>query len=428
MKVQHHPARVRGGKTVQWRRMTESRASILVLNTGSSSIKFALFPASADAQRPLRQLSGSIGGIGGPDAELSIATADGKRSGDRVVAADHAAAIGQMLDAIGEHGFAQFKAVGHRIVHGGPDHFEPELVGEPLLADLRRIIAFAPEHLPQAIALIEAMAKRFGSVPQVACFDTAFHKDMPTVARTLPLPRKLGAIGVRRYGFHGLSYEYLMRELGRVGRPGEAQGRLILAHLGNGASMAAVQHGKPIDTTMGMTPAGGLVMSTRSGDIDPGIVRFLERSQRLSPEQFNRMVNHESGLLGVAESTGDMRQLLKLSSSDRRAAQAVELFCYSARKWIGAFAAALGGLDTLVFSGGIGEHQAPVRAQICQGLAFLGIELDPARNTQNAPIITRDGTAVTVRVIPTDEESTIFRAILGVLSQGSAKSTTRADS
>jgi acetate kinase len=408
--------------------MGETPASILVLNAGSSSIKFALFPASADAEQPLRQLSGSVGGIGGPDAELSITAADGKRSSTHLGAADHGAAIGQMLDAIGEHGFERFKAVGHRIVHGGPNHFEPALVDDALLADLRRLIAFAPEHLPEEIALIEAIAKRFGSMPQIACFDTAFHKDLPTVARALPLPRKLQAIGVRRYGFHGLSYEYLLRELNRIGRPGEAEGRVILAHLGNGASLAAVQNGKSIDTTMGMTPAGGLVMSTRTGDIDPGIVRFLERHEHLSPDQFDRLVNHESGLLGVAESSGDMRRLADAASSDPRAAEAVEMFCYSARKWIGAFAAALGGLDTLVFSGGIGEHQAPVRAQICQGLAFLGIELDPGANERNAPIITRGGTVVTVRVIPTDEESTIFRAMLKVLSAGSEKSFTRADS
>jgi acetate kinase len=408
--------------------MGEAPTSILVLNAGSSSIKFALFNASGDAEWPRRQLSGSVGQISGRDAELSITAADGKRSSTHFGAADHGAAMGQMLDAIGEHGFERFKAVGHRIVHGGPNHFEPALIDDALLADLRRLIPFAPEHLPQAIALIEAIAKRFGSVPQIACFDTAFHKELPTVARTLPLPRKFQAIGVRRYGFHGLSYEYLLRELGRIGRPGEAEGRVILAHLGNGASLAAVQNGKSIDTTMGMTPAGGLVMSTRTGDIDPGIVRFLERHEHLSPDQFHRLVNHESGLLGVAESTGDMRRLVEAGSSDAGAAEAVELFCYSARKWIGAFAAALGGLDTLVFSGGIGEHQAPVRARICGGLAFLGIELDPVANARNAPIITREATAVTVRVIPTDEEVTIFRAMLKVLSGESEKSIIKADS
>jgi acetate kinase len=400
-------------------RMTRQAESILVLNGGSSSIKFAVFDPRADVQRPRRKLAGAIGGVGGSDAELSIQSDDGKQSSRRVGAVDHAAAIAAVLDAIGERGFEKFAAVGHRIVHGGPDHFEPQRVDAKLLDDLRRIVDFAPEHLPQAIALIEAIGKRFASAAQIACFDTGFHRDLPAVSRTLPLPRRLEAIGVRRYGFHGLSYEYLLRELGRIGRAGEARGRLILAHLGNGASLAAVHHGKPVDTTMGMTPAGGLVMSTRSGDIDPGMVQFLERRQGLSPEQFDRMVNHESGLLGVSQTSGDMRRLVEAAPADARAAEAVEIFCYSARKWIGAFAAALGGLDTLVFSGGIGEHQPAVRWRICQELRFLGIELDSGRNEQNAQIITTDRSATTVRVIPTDEESSILRGVLKVLADKS---------
>jgi acetate kinase len=397
--------------------MKEAEPAILVLNAGSSSIKFAVFAGSSGAEPPRREFSGSIGGIGGREPELSIAMGEGRPASTRVGAIDHAAAIGKMFEALGERGLQSFRAVGHRMVHGGPDHFEPVVVGSGLLDELRRIIAFAPEHLPQAIALIEAVGRIFPSAPQIACFDTAFHKDLPAVARTLPLPRRLMAIGVRRYGFHGLSYEYLLRELARVGRPGEARGRVILAHLGNGASMAAVRDGKSVDTTMGMTPAGGLVMSSRSGDIDPGVVRFLERHERLSPEQFNRMVNHESGLLGVSQISGDMRELIEAQSGDARAGEAVEMFCYSARKWIGAFAAALGGLDTLVFSGGIGEHQAEIRRRICRGLEFLGIELDAGLNAQNAPIIGRDGAVATVRVIPTDEESTILRAMLKILSR-----------
>jgi acetate kinase len=300
-------------------------------------------------------------------------------------------------------------------VHGGPNHFDPALIDAELIGELRRITQFAPEHLPQAIALIEAIAKRFPKVPQIACFDTAFHKDLPIVARMLPLPRRLQAVGVRRYGFHGLSYEYLLRELARVGRENEANGRVILAHLGNGASMAAVHEGKCIDTTMGMTPAGGLVMSTRTGDLDPGVVLFLERHEKLSPEQFHRMVNHESGMLGISETSGDVRALTEAAPRDQRASEAIELFCYSAKKWIGAFAAALGGVDTLVFSGGIGEHATDVRGRICEGLGFLGIELDATRNSQNAPIISRDAAKTTVRVIPTDEESTIVRAVRKLL-------------
>ena len=390
----------------------DGSGDILVLNTGSSSIKCALFDGSSDETLPRRKLTGSIGGIGSSTSDLSIQIPGRPAERQQISAPDHNTAISRLIESLREHqGLENCRAIGHRIVHGGPSHFDPQRIDQHLLDDLRNIIAFAPEHLPQAIAMIEAVTRRFPDVPQVACFDTAFHKDLPAVARMLPLPRKLWELGMRRYGFHGLSYEYLMRELAHVCKPGEAEGRVILAHLGNGASLAAVHHGKPVDTTMGMTPAGGLVMSTRTGDLDPGLVLFLERSQHLAPEQFHRMVNHESGLLGISQTSSDMRQLITASASNPRAADAVEMFCYSARKWIGSFAAALSGLDTLVFSGGIGEHQAEVRQRICDQLGFIGIQLDDARNVNNAPIISRDASPVTVRVIPTDEEITIFRAV-----------------
>ena len=389
-----------------------SSGDILVLNTGSSSIKCALFDGSSDENAPKRKLTGSIGGIGSRTSDLSIQVAGTPSKRTQISAPDHNAAIAHLIESLREHhGMENFRAIGHRIVHGGPNHFDPQRIDQNLLDDLRAIIAFAPEHLPQAIAMIEVMGRQFPDMPQVACFDTAFHKDLPAVARMLPLPRKLWELGVRRYGFHGLSYEFLMRELARIGKPGEADGRIILAHLGNGASLAAVHHGKPVDTTMGMTPAGGLVMSSRTGDLDPGLVLFLERSQRLSAEQFHRMVNHESGLLGISQTTSDMRQIMSASASDPRAAEAVNMFCYSACKWIGSFAAALSGLDTLVFSGGIGEHQAEVRYRICDQLGFLGIQLDASRNENNAAIISRDASPATVRVIPTDEEVTVFRAV-----------------
>ena len=390
----------------------ESSGDILVLNTGSSSIKCALFDGSSDKNAPRRKLTGSIGGIRNATSDLSIQIPGMRSERKQVSAPDHNAAITCLIESLREHdGLKNCRAIGHRIVHGGPNHFEPQRIDQNLLDDLRSIIAFAPEHLPQAIAMIETMGRQFPNVPQVACFDTAFHKDLPAVARMLPLPRKLCELGVRRYGFHGLSYEYLLRELRRIGKPDEVDGRVILAHLGNGASLAAVHRGKPVDTTMGMTPAGGLVMSSRTGDLDPGLVLFLERSQHFTPEQFHRMVNHESGLLSISQTSSDMRQLMAASASDPRAADAVEMFCYSARKWIGSFAAALGGLDTLVFSGGIGEHQSEVRQRICDPLGFLGIQLDASRNQENAPIISHDASPVTVRVIPTDEEITILRAV-----------------
>ena len=266
-----------------------------------------------------------------------------------------------------------------------------------MVAELRRLRAFDPEHLPAEIALMELLAEKFPGIPQIACFDTAFHSAMPRVAKLLPIPRRYEAQGVQRYGFHGLSYEYLLSQPG-------LNGRVILAHLGNGASMAAVRDGQPVDTTMAFTPAAGLVMSTRSGDIDPGLIAFLARSDQMTAAQFTRMVNHESGLLGISETSSDMRDLLARESADIRAAEAIALFCYQAKKWIGAYAAALGGLDTLVFAGGIGENLPVIRARICDGLGFLGIELDEQQNAASAGTISRAASRVTVRVIRTDEE------------------------
>ena len=237
---------------------------------------------------------------------------------------------------------------------------------------------------------------------------------MPPVARRLPIPRRYAAKGVERYGFHGLSYEYLMEELRRLD-PAAARGRLILAHLGNGASLAAVNHGKSVDTSMGFTPTAGLVMSTRTGDLDPGLAYYLERADHMTPARFQRMVNHESGLLGVSGTSSDLRDLCAKEATDVRAAEAVELFCYQVRKWIGCFAAALGGVDALVFSAGIGENAPQIRKRICAELGFLGIELDRGRNAKNAPLISRDGSRVKVRVIRTDEELMIARSVVRVL-------------
>jgi acetate kinase len=252
-------------------------------------------------------------------------------------------------------------------------------------------------------------------LPQVACFDTAFHDSLPRVARLLPIPRRFDAKGVQRYGFHGLSYAYLMGELTRVGGSEAANGRVILAHLGNGASLAAVRGGRCIDTTMGFTPAAGLPMSTRAGDLDPGLVGYMAREERMTAERFHEMVNRESGLLGISEISSDMRTLLERESTDVRAAEAVALFCYQTKKWIGAFSAALNGLDTLVFAGGIGENAAAIRERICGGLDFLGVQIDETKNRAGAPVISRAGNPVTVRVIHTDEEAMIARAACRLL-------------
>jgi acetate kinase len=312
-------------------------------------------------------------------------------------------------------GASAVSAIGHRVVHGGPRYRDPQRVDDAMIQELRRISSFAPNHLPSEIALMEVFTKIFPQVPQIACFDTAFHHSMPRVAKLLPIPRRYEAKGVQRYGFHGLSYEYLMEELARLGDPAATTGRVILAHLGSGASMAAVRDGKSLDTSMGFTPAAGLMMSTRSGDLDPGLVAFLGRSEQMSETQFDRMIHHESGLLGVSEISSDMRDLLSQETSDVRAAEAVALFCYQAKTWIGSFAAALGGLDTLVFAGGIGENAPIVRARICEGLGFLGLELNEAHNKETAAVISTDGSRVTVRVIRTDEELMIARSVCRVL-------------
>jgi acetate kinase len=296
-------------------------------------------------------------------------------------------------------------------------HSAPERVTLKLLAELSRITPYDPDLLPREIALIEAFLRRHPKLPQVACFDTAFHRTMPRVATLLPIPRRYAAKGLERYGFHGLSYAYLMEELARLD-PRAARGRVILAHLGNGASMAAVNHGKSIDTSMGFTPTAGLVMSTRTGDLDPGLVYYLARTESMTAAQFQQMVNHESGLLGISGISSDMRDLCAREARDPRAAEAVALFCYQAKKWIGSFTAALGGLETLVFAGGIGENAPLIRARICDGLGFLGIQLNQKRNSNNAPLISSDAGRVRVRVIPTDEELMIARSVTRLLNLG----------
>ncbi|MBX9579546.1 MAG: acetate/propionate family kinase, partial [Gemmataceae bacterium] len=292
---------------------------------------------------------------------------------------------------------------------------EPQLVTPDLLADLRRAVPLDPAHLPAQIRLIEALTDRLPGVPQVACFDTTFHRDLPTPARLLSIPRRYAEAGVRRYGFHGLSYAYLMEELGRLAGADAAAGRVVLAHLGSGASMAAVRGGRCVDTTMGLTPAGGLVMGTRSGDLDPGVLVYLARTEGLTADQLDDLVTRRSGLLGLSETSPDMRDLLARRVADQRAFDAVAVFCYQARKWVGALAAALGGLDTLVFAGGIGENAPEVRAGVCDGLAFLGVRLDQEANAANAPVISAAGGPVSVRVIPTDEELMIARTVSRVV-------------
>ena len=396
--------------------MSRPAPCLLAINGGSSSIRFAVYEAG---ERPQRRLSGKIDRIGVSGTALTVDGAPGRpqRLPGRDAADDLTAAEFLLGWLEAQPVFASLRAVGHRVVHG-MKHSEPERVTPKLLAELRRITPYDPDHLRREVRLMEAFLRRHPGLPQVACFDTAFHRTMPRVARLLPIPRRYEAKGVERYGFHGLSYAYLVEELGRLD-PAAAKGRVILAHLGNGASLAAVREGKSVDTSMGFTPTAGLVMSTRTGDLDPGVAYYLARTERMTAARFQRMVNQESGLLGVSGTSSDVRDLLAREASDVRAAEAIDLFSYQARKWIGSFAAVLGGLDTLVFAGGIGEHAPVIRGRICRGLGFLGIELDPKRNGKNAPLISPDAGRVKVRIIRTDEELMIARSVTRVLGLGS---------
>jgi acetate kinase len=391
---------------------------ILTINGGSSSLKFALFER---ADPSARLIGGRVDRIGLTGARWVSSHSGGCRNEDRPVdAPDQEAAARLLIDWL-DHavGFATIAVIGHRVVHGGSRYYHPEHITTELIAELRKISAFDPDHLPGEIELIEAFEHRDPELSQVACFDTAFHHNMPRVAQIVPIPRRYEADGVRRYGFHGLSYAYLMEELARVAGPAAAAGKVILAHLGAGASLAAVHGGHSIDTTMGFTPAAGLVMATRSGDIDPGLVRFMSQTKGMTADQFDCMVNDESGLLGISETSPDVRDLLARQAGDVRAAEAIELFCYQTKKWIGAFAAALGGLDTLVFAGGIGENAPEIRRRICQGLGFLGITTDNGRNDSSSPLISTDLGPVAVRVIHTDEALMIARAAARLTAQPS---------
>ena len=382
----------------------------LTINAGSSSLKFALFRAGKD---PSRILAGKFERIGLPKGQLEITDVGvGKRDKRRFDAPTHVACVAMLEQVLEQHaGVDAIRAVGHRIVHGGPRYAKPQRVTSDLLEELRRIRSFDPDHLPAELALVKHFARRYPRVPQIACFDTAFHRDLPRVARVLPIPRRYQAQGVQRYGFHGLSYGYLLQELKKLDGAAAARGRIVLAHLGNGASMAAVHKGKSIDTTMAFTPTAGLVMSTRAGDLDPGLPAYFARSEGMTAPQFQEMVHAQSGLLGISETSSDVRDLLAREKKDRRASEALDIFCYQARKWIGALSAALGGLDILVFSGGIGENAPQIRARICRSLKHLGIELDTKLNQKSAPIISRNGSQTRVRVIRTDEELYMARIL-----------------
>ena len=386
---------------------------ILTINGGSSSIKFAIY---ACAELSAAKLFGKIDRIGLNNAKFIF-----KEQGDieaqvrSFAAPDYNTAIQFLMEWLEKKiDLSNVKAIGHRVVYG-MSHTKPEVISKDLLEELHLIRAYDPDHLPFEIKLIEAFRKSFPGIVQVACFDTAFHTAMPRVAKLVSIPRRFEEHGIQRYGFHGLSYTFLMEELKRIEGEEKSKGRIILAHLGNGASLAAVSGGKSMDTTMGFTPAGGLPMSSRCGDIDPGVAWYILKSENMTATQFNHLINHESGLLGISQTSADMENLLKQETTDLRSAEAIDFFCYQVKKWIGAYSAALGGLDTLVFSGGIGENAAVIRSRICMGLQFLGIELDEKKNENNEAVISVNKSLVTVRMIHTDEESMIAKSVFRIL-------------
>ncbi|HTM49732.1 MAG TPA: acetate/propionate family kinase [Bryobacteraceae bacterium] len=376
---------------------------ILSINRGSSSIKFAVYPVSLE--RPA--LRGKLERIGLPDGSFKAWDGDGAVLMDgRPPLKDHEAALKTLLDWL--HGRnLNLRVAGHRVVHGGPRYDSPRPVTPELVAALKALIPLAPEHLPQEIEAIEAITRLNPGLPQVACFDTAFHRSMPRVAQLYGLPRELAYEGILRYGFHGLSYEYIAGQAPR--------GRVVAAHLGNGASLAAIRDGVSVDTSMGFTPTGGITMGTRSGDVDPTVVLYLIREKKVPAALVGSMVNEHAGLLGLSGLTPDMGDLLAREKTNPAAAEAVAVFCYQARKYVGAYAAVMDGLDTLVFAGGIGENAAAVRERICAGLGHLGVRLDPAANASHADVISSPDSPVRVRIIRTNEEWVIARQAKGVI-------------
>lgn len=393
--------------------MKSNKSCLFTVNVGSSGIKFSMYKIDA-VMTP--SFYGAIENIGIKNTTFSFTDNISNEKTTRPVKAnDHEEAAKYLIDWLElRDDFNSVKAIGHRIVHG-MKHTAPEKINNKLLAELKQISAYDPEHLPGEIRLIEAFSKRYPALVQVACFDTAFHTTMPLIAKLLPIPAKYFTKGIQRYGFHGLSYKYLLEQLKHIAGKKAANGKIIMAHLGNGTSITAIKNGESIDTSMGFTPTAGLVMGTRTGDLDPGVAWYFMQVEKLTAKEFNHLINHESGLLGISKKSSDMRELIKNKNSNTDAAHAFDLFCYQIKKFIGAYAAALEGLDTLVFSGGIGEHSPEVRSQVCDGLEFLGIELNEINNMNNEAVISSDASKVTVYVIPTNEQLMIAKLVYDVL-------------
>jgi acetate kinase len=389
---------------------------ILVINAGSSSIKFSVFETAAD-----RSLSagvhGQVEGIG-TTAHLEVADATGQKLADRPVApSDHPGAIAAIHEWFSRHigGETSFVAAGHRIVHGGDRFSAPVLIDDAVIAALEELVPLAPLHQPHHIAAIRALRAVAPRLPQIACFDTAFHAAQPPLARAFALPRALTEKGIRRYGFHGISYEYIMSVLPQIA-PDRADGKIVIAHLGNGASLCAVEHGRSVATTMSFTPLDGLMMGTRTGALDPGVILYLLQQEHTDADAIEHLLYHQSGLLGVSGISSDMRKLL--ASAQPHAREAIDLFVYRIGRELGSLMAALGGLDALVFTAGIGENAPEIRARVCRDAAWTGLTLDSQANERGGPLISLPGSRVGAFVIPTDENRVIARQTRRLLDQG----------
>jgi acetate kinase len=383
------------------------REPILVINAGSSSLKFSVFETSAARSLSLR-VHGEVESIGG-EAHLTVSDADGHSLADERIKGDrHQEWIAAIQRWFAAHARTQsgFDGVGHRIVHGGQRYSQPVLIDDGVIAGLEEVVPLAPLHEPQQIAAIRAIGAASPRVRQVACFDTAFHSTQPPLAQWFALPREYTQRGIRRYGFHGLSYEYIVTALPEVA-PQCVGKRLIVAHLGNGASLCAIREGRSIATTMGLTALDGLMMGTRCGSLDPGVLLYLLQHEHLKPDEIERLLYERSGLLGVSGISGDMRKLL--TSDQPAAAEAVELFVYRISRELGSLTAALGGMDALIFTGGIGEHAHQIRARVCRQAAWLGIVLDESVNEQGGPRISNAASKVSAWMIPTDENLMVAR-------------------
>ncbi len=390
--------------------------AVLTLNAGSSSLKVALFPETGD-----RPLAVGLADRIGPEGVLKLKLADGTplpASGDLT---SHAGAIAAVIDSFrAQWPDLDLRAIGHRVVHGGADNTRPVTVDDAVLAGLDALTPFAPLHQPHNLAGIRAAMAAFPGVPQVACFDTAFHRTNPRVSETFALPRALYDEGVRRYGFHGLSYDYIAGELA-ARAPHLAEGRIVVAHLGNGASMCGLQNGRSLASTMGFTALDGLPMGTRCGQVDPGVLLYLMDQKGMTAAQITDLLYKQSGLLGLSGLSNDMRTLE--ASDTPEAAEAIDYFVFRCQRELGSLAAALGGIDALIFCGGIGENSRLIRARICERLGWMGIEIDHARNAANDAVISSDMARTTVMVIPTNEELVIARAAraaVGMAKDGTA--------